>query len=530
MFLFGGFLNKRTMIGVVVLLLVGSLALSVLTGPDEDNEGEVTFDPGIQDNGVSEEETPETPVEPDPEPEEPPVVDVPPSCYKIPAGPVRNNSIPRIIAVSNESTVIDPVEMFNASSGDGWAQVYMEMIDTWYASNYRALLEPQGNETIDFTASEPGVYRLQFNNSHLIEVEVRKEIPLKLDVKGAIFGDVWDELGSPEFNIAPEDSECRDLVLGHAMEGPLRVGANWVGVVPALFYTQVLPFPEFATEGTKLSLANETYYAALVDAAHSKGLNVMHVEQTAPYWNLTQDDYDALESMWYDQKWSDAWFSAWKKYIVPRAEMVERHGVEMFVLYLFPEGDTFKAEGYVEGWRDIIAGVREVYSGQIAFNVVNADERVLPLLEDIDVLLITIFPGLYSSGIDDLADPTPEQIAAITEGFFNAPREYVGGKLPVYYVFSSTSSDGQKGGEASEWKLSTEGLDFREQVVYYEGVFKAMEDEEWINGFIPERWDYFDQYDRVGESYESYYYDHTRGASPRSKPAEDLINLWFDLR
>lgn len=92
------------------------------------------------------------------------------------------------------------------------------------------------------------------------------------------------------------------------------------------------------------------------------------------------------------------------------------------------------------------------------------------------------------------------------------------------------SADGQQGGEDPEWVLSHEGLDFREQVVYYEGVFKALEDEDWVNGFIPERWDYFDQYNRTGDTYEAHYYDSTRGASPRSKPAEKLIKLWFGLR
>ena len=311
----------------------------------------------------------------------------------------------------------------------------MGMEDTWYASNFEASLEEQGDGKVEFNASEPGIYRLKFDDSHLLVVEVSKEIPLKWDLKGAIFGDVWGELGGPEFNIVPEDPDCREKVFEHAMAGPLRAGANWVGVVPALFYTQVLPLPKFAPMGTMLSLANESYYSDHVEAAHSRGLSVMHVEQSAPLWNLTQDDHEALEVMWYDGEWADTWFREWKDYIVPRAEMAERHDVEMMVLYLFPDGDTFKAERYVDSWRDIIAGVREVYSGQVAFNVINADERVLPLLDDLDALIITIFPGLYNSGLEDVSDPTPEQIADLTEGFFHAPREYVGGKLPVYYVF-----------------------------------------------------------------------------------------------
>ena len=35
------------------------------------------------------------------------------------------------------------------------------------------------------------------------------------------------------------------------------------------------------------------------------------------------------------------------------------------------------------------------------------------------------------------------------------PKENVGGKIPVYYVFSSVSSDGQEGGDDPEWVLSS---------------------------------------------------------------------------
>lgn len=528
-------MNKRVLVGVVVLLIVGGFVLTVLTGPGDevidDNDDGVPVDPGTDEDDSSENEPTEEPVEPEPEPEEPPTVEEEvPTCYDIPAGPDRNSSLPRVTSLAGEAFVIDPVEVLNSSSGTGWVQVHMGMTDTWYASNYEATLKELGDGKVEFNASEPGVYRLMFDDSYLLEVEVSKDIPLKWDVKGAIFGDVWGELGGPEFNIVPEDPDCREKAFEHAMAGPLRAGANWVGVVPALFYSQVLPLPKFTHAGTMLSLANESYYGDHVEAAHARGLSVMHVEQSAPFWNLTSEDHEALQVMWYEEAWADAWFSKWKEYIVPRAEMAERHGVEMMVLYLFPDGDTFKAEGYVEGWRDIIAGVRAVYSGQIALNVINADERVLPLLDDIDALLITIFPGLYNSGLEDVSNPTPERIAEITEGFFHAPREFVGGKIPVYYVFSSVSADGQQGGEDPEWVLSDEGLDFKEQVVYYEGVFKAMEDEVWINGFIPERWDYFDQYNRTGDTYEAHYYDSTRGASPRAKPAEDLIKLWFYLR
>jgi hypothetical protein len=97
-------------------------------------------------------------------------------------------------------------------------------------------------------------------------------------------------------------------------------------------------------------------------------------------------------------------------------------------------------------------------------------------------------------------------------------------------VLTVQSTDGQAGTEEVEWKLSMDDLDFEEQVIYYEGFFRALENETWVDGVISERWDFFDQYDRVGDSYEAAYFDMTREASPRSKPAEEVVKLWFNLR
>jgi len=55
--------------------------------------------------------------------------------------------------------------------------------------------------------------------------------------------------------------------------------------------------------------------------------------------------------------------------------------------------------------------------------------------------------------------------------------------------------------------------------------FRAMEDETWIKGFFSERWDWFDQYKRPPEPS---YYDQTAGSSPRNKPAEEIIKIWYN--
>ena len=531
-------MKKRFIAGLVLILIVGAIAVTMFSHPSETEENntqeEQTPDPPQQpDEPVHEDSEPE---EPEPElPEEPePELPEEPVCYEIPESPEWGSDLQIVEVDMGKSVLIDPLGVWEVSTSvnDTWSQVWMEMTDTWYAAHYTLDIEENDNGTVNITAPEPGVYRLMYRageDRNLVDIRATKEISHKWNMTGVIFGDVWGELGSSEFNIAPDDAECRKKVLYHAMIGPTRVGANYVVFVPAAFYTQVLPRPLFTQEGTFLSLANESYYGDLVEASHNAGMKVIHTEQSAPRWDLTPEDHAALETAWSDPEWVDVWFEAWTEYVIPRAEMAEKYEVEMFIPYLFPEGDTFKAEGYVDHWRELLREIRLVYSGEIALNMINADERVLPLIDELDAVFITIFPGLYMSGLEDQYNPTTEEITEITEGFFHAPREVLGGRIPVYYVFAAQATDGQVASEDVEWKTSMMGLDFKEQVIYYEGFFKALEDETWVNGVVSERWDYFDQYVRTGEGYEAIYFDMTREASPRCKPAEDLIKLWFEL-
>ncbi len=526
-------LKKRYILVVVLVLWVGLFGINMINPPTDQEENTTNTNDQVEELGeIVEQPLGEEEPEVEETPEEDPIVV---TCYDVPESPEWGSDLDSMETVIGQGLVVDPYADLDVPVGVEvtWSQVKMNLTSTWYAPHYSLSIQAQENGSAMITPTEPGVYRLKcstVSEDYLLDVEASAEIQHKWDMKGVIFGDVWGALGSPEFNIAPDDPECRETVLSHAMDGPVRIGANYIGVVPAQFYSKVLPVPMFKDEGNFLSLTNETYYAALVESAHDAGLKVIHTEQSAPHWDLTSEEQEALGTIWSDPDWVDAWFEEWTAYVVPRAEMAERYGVEMFVPYLFPDSDTFKAEDYVEHWTKLIEDIREVYSGDIALNVVNADERLFPLIDDLDGVLITVFPGLYTGSLADQYNPTVDEIAEITEGIFNAPREFMGGKLPVYYVFGAQSTDGQIASEDADWKISMTGVDFEEQVIYHEGFFKALEDETWVNGVISERWDYFDQYGRTGDSYEAKYFDMTREASPRCKPAEDLIGFWFNLR
>lgn len=354
---------------------------------------------------------------------------------------------------------------------------------------------------------------------------------MKLEVKGVIFADLFGPLGGPGFDSAPKDPECLSKVLDHAMSAPLRAGAGWIGIVSAAWYRQVSPLPVIGTvpglggdETNYHSLTDETYYAALIGAAKQRGLKVVHTESLAMGLGLAPDQINALDVMKKDPKWWDEWFEQWKGWVVPRAARAEKYGVDMFVLYLFAE-DTFRPDVYPDydkRWGEIIREVRKVYSGKVAVNLINADER-LTFADELDALLLTVFDGLYTSRgtIRDVKNPTMQELINLTEDFLFWPKKLFGEKLPIYYVLTVTSTDGQ---EFSEDPNARGKVDFGEQALYYEAFFRAIENETWIKGFFSERWDWFDQYKRPPEGS---YFDQTGGGSPRNKPAEEVIKIWF---
>ena len=89
-----------------------------------------------------------------------------------------------------------------------------------------------------------------------------------------------------------------------------------------------------------------------------------------------------------------------------------------------------------------------------------------------------------------MANPTLEDAANLTEQFFSGPESLFAGEMDVSYVVSCVSTDAQLIGEEPEIIFSKFArVDFQEQVLYYEGFFEALEDEEWVTGLFTARWD-----------------------------------------
>ncbi|MFQ5652154.1 MAG: dockerin type I domain-containing protein [bacterium] len=412
-----------------------------------------------------------------------------------------------------------------------WRQLHMNRFSTEYVTENKVMLSDTTSATPTFNPEWPGNYRFEMQimevtglvDRDTVEVLVSKMGVRQFDAEGLIFYDVFGELGGPQFDVTPDNPDSLTAVQDRAMEVAARIGAGWVGIVPAAFYERIAPLPQIKPDGNDLSLTNEGDYAAIVNRAHSRGLKISVTEQVFPGFSLRAGELDSLEFYKSQYQWWESWFQEWEKYLLPRAELAEKYGVDLFSVLLGAE-DTFRPSAFPEygnRWRAIIDSVRLRYSGIIAIDVYGTTD--LSFADAIDVLRIGVFPGMYLGMeiIGDIHNPTVNEIRQITELFFDGYQADVGGKVPVYFAFQANSSDAQA---ESEPPPPEADLDYGEQIVYYEGFLEALEDESWVSGLFSQRWDWFDELNHPG-----IFFDSMTGNSPRNKPAERLIKLWFGI-
>ena len=307
-----------------------------------------------------------------------------------------------------------------------------------------------------------------------------------------------------------------------------------MGYVPAFFYTQVTPTPLFAGLNNDLSLTNDTYYFQMMAEAHSEGLKVLEMMQDGTSPVLPAEQQEALPAMMNSSSWWSAWFDAWQQTVVTEAQRAQKAGVEMLSICLFCDG-TFRPQVYPEyaqRWEQIISAVRQVYTGKVVMDLIVADDR-FTMYDRLDGVMLTIFPGLFTTSgrIADVDNPTMPELVNESEVLFSYT-DWLAGKLPVYFVFAADSSVGQYDPDPGPWLPNpppANQTDFSEQSMYYEAFMSVLSRQAWVGGIFTERWDYFDHFARTGSEPSSYYFDQTLGSSPRNKPAEAVVSLWYGM-
>jgi hypothetical protein len=450
-------------------------------------------------------------------------------CIEILPGLNREIDIIQIEGNVGEETVLDS-SIFNVSANNyTWIQKHADMNDLQYMSNHALIINGSNNKSSTVYANYPGIYRIILENDEAIcEFEYKAIKSGKPLVKGINFVDLFGETGGEQFNIYPENPECFKKALDHAFSAPERAGVEWVGFVSGGFYSQVDP-PVIQDDDHFLSNSDERFYSGFVQEAHSRGLKVIETFQDGPSVWFTPEQYAELAEKQQTSEWWESWYDEWKVFLLKRMEMAESFGVDAVILLMYSEKtlDPELVPDASDKWIDIIDSVREVYSGEVGLNFINLDER-FNFSDYLDFVQITYFGGLYTSregAIANQSSPTIEEIMTINDAMFEGVESYEF-DLPIYVVLTIGSTDAQL---VTEDPDNRSQVDFNEQVLYYEAFYTSLDKFDWVSGIFTERWDYWDEYRRFGDDFNTKYFDETHGASPRNKPAEDVVSLWNEI-
>jgi len=221
-------------------------------------------------------------------------------------------------------------------------------------------------------------------------------------------------------------------------------------------------------------------------------------------------------------KW-DQWWNDYANYIVHYAKIAEEEKVPILCLGC----EMNSTEEFEDQWRKLIARVRDVYHGQITYDVNHGNEEKVKWLDDLDFISISAYHAIPRSDGQPLEAPTEtttslEEIrSAMTPIREQLARVSVKWNKPILFIEAGVTP--VRGCAHTPWahvdERTDRPTDQQEQANYYQAMFETYWDEPWFMG-----WCWWDWPARL--------YDKSDAAGDRSfciygKKAEDVVREWY---
>jgi len=327
--------------------------------------------------------------------------------------------------------------------------------------------------------------------------------------------------------------------LSDSMEDVSALGANWLVLTPSWTFTrQDTPVLEPVTGRNPMWLDS----VEMIRAGKSNDLSVA----LRPVAQFPVD----VDEWWLtaprDFPWWVSWFDRYKAYIMHHATLAETNGVKTLILGgewmspalpggLLDNGDPSGVPPDADSrYQDLINEIREIFSGQIGWALSYPDDTTehLGFLEEVDFLYI-----LWSVPLSDDPDPSLSKMQAGTERLFSTDLYELWLSIQVesevkemIISLAYPSIEGGTTGCLADPHLECISpdslnypapdlplldLDLEVQARVYNAVLAAISHYEWISGVTTRG-----------------YYPPTilqdKSTSIHGKPAEDVLNAWFE--
>ena len=211
-----------------------------------------------------------------------------------------------------------------------------------------------------------------------------------------------------------------------------------------------------------------------------------------------------------EEDWG-SWFRLYTEFIVHYAELAEASGIDMVSVGTELAGTIHREEE----WREVIAAVRQVYSGDLTYSANwNRSYLEVGFWDALDYIGVSVyFPlNLESAGESDTSAPLRGawkqhryQLAALAQR--------VGKSL----IFTEAGYRSESGSVAEPWEWRNGGdVDLEIQAAAYDALLATFWPEPWFAGVFFWKWG---PHRDGGPEDEGY--------TPRNKPAAAIMTRWF---
>jgi hypothetical protein len=221
-------------------------------------------------------------------------------------------------------------------------------------------------------------------------------------------------------------------------------------------------------------------------------------------------------------KW-DKWWDDYTNYIVHYAKIAEEKQVPVLCLGC----EMNSTEEFEEKWRNLIAKVRDVYHGQITYDVNHGNEEKVKWLDGLDFISISAYHAIpHADGrpVDsptDATTPLAEIRAAMEKNREHLAAVSAKWNKPILFIEAGVTP--VRGCAHTPWahvdERADRPTDEQEQANYYQAMFETYWDEPWFMG-----WCWWDWPARL--------YPESKAATDRSfcvygKKAEGVLREWY---
>ncbi|WP_418041830.1 glycoside hydrolase family 113 [Paenibacillus xylanilyticus] len=199
-----------------------------------------------------------------------------------------------------------------------------------------------------------------------------------------------------------------------------------------------------------------------------------------------------------EPKWKD-WFRSYTAYQKHYAAIAEQENCEMFIVGC----EMVQSERRSAEWREVIAAVREVYSGLVSYNTDKYQEGHVTWWDAVDVISSS---GYYPIGDwEAQLDRIEQEIAPY--------------KKPFFFAEAGCPSRSGSAQVPNDWGLEGE-VSAEEQERFYEAMFRHASQREWVRGFG--LWDW------SANLYQEKNALTDNGYGVYGKPAEHVIRRFYE--